>query len=247
VGTHPSDGYPARSRGPAWFDGLTTSRLESTPCAPSRATSRDIWTFLSSPGKNGVFSILLVSPQSVRVLRPIAFGCSTPFQRRVYAVNRLAERFAGFLEAALGYLFLVITLVTIVLVVLRYFFGTTIVGGQEFAVFCFIYTTALGAAVLLARDGHIAIQVFVDLLPPRAQRWFRRINHLLVALLNGILVVLSVPWILSIYHFPSPVLRIPQGFVLMSLPLGCALVTLYALWLAFTDRRPSAPADERPA
>jgi len=38
-------------------------------------------------------------------------------------------------------MFLVITLAVVVLVVLRYFFLTTIVGGQEFTVFCFIYTS----------------------------------------------------------------------------------------------------------
>jgi TRAP-type C4-dicarboxylate transport system permease small subunit len=152
-------------------------------------------------------------------------------------MDRLAQGLARWLEAALGYLFLVITVATIVLVVLRYFFQTTIVGGQEFTVFCFIYTTALGAAVLLARGEHIAISVFLDLLPPGVRRWLWRINHLLVALLNGILVILSVPWIRSIGEFPSPVLRIPQGIVLLSLPLGCGLVTLYALWLAFTEGR----------
>jgi len=155
-------------------------------------------------------------------------------------MDRIARRLARLLEDLLGYVFLVITLTVVVLVVLRYFFLTTIVGGQEFAVFCFIYTTALGAAVLMARGDHIAIQVFVDLLPPGVRGWFRRINYLLVALLNGILVVLSFPWIRSIGNFPSPVLRIPQGIVILSLPLGCGLVTMYALWLAFTDGRSSA-------
>jgi TRAP-type C4-dicarboxylate transport system permease small subunit len=155
-------------------------------------------------------------------------------------MDRFARGLARGLEAALGYLFLIITAVTIVLVVLRYFFQTTIVGGQEFTVFCFIYTTALGAAVLLARGDHIAISVFRDLLPLGIRRWLGRIDHLLVALLNGTLVVLSVPWIRSIGDFPSPVLRIPQGIVLLSLPLGSGLVTLYALWLAYSEGRPDA-------
>jgi TRAP-type transport system small permease protein len=159
-------------------------------------------------------------------------------------MNRLAERLAGFLEAVLGSLFLVITVATIVLVILRYFFSTTIVGGQEFVVFCFIYTTALGAAVLLARGEHIAIPVFLNLLSPRSRRWLRRTNHLLVALLNGVLVVLSVPWIHSVGQFPSPVLRIPQGLVLLSLPVGCGLVALYALWMAIADPERSAQASE---
>ncbi len=133
---------------------------------------------------------------------------------------------------------------TIVLVILRYFFSTTIVGGQEFVVFCFIYTTAIGAAVLLAKGQHIAIEVFQNLLSPRCRRWLRRMNHLLVAALNGILVALSVPWIQSVGQFPSPVLRIPQGIVLLSLPLGCGLVALYALWMAYADPAQAVQAGE---
>ena len=32
--------------------------------------------------------------------------------------------------------------------------------------------------------------------------------------------------------------------VLISLPIGCGLVVLYALWLAFSEPRPSAKAGE---
>jgi TRAP-type C4-dicarboxylate transport system permease small subunit len=159
-------------------------------------------------------------------------------------MRRLAERLAYCLEVMLGYVFLVITVATIVLVVLRYFFSTTIVGGQEFVVFCFIYTTAIGAAVLLAKGEHIAVQVFLNVLSPRSRRWLRRVNYLLVALLNGVLIALSVPWIQSVGHFPSPVLRIPQGLVLLSLPTGCGLVVFYALWMAIADPRPSVEAGE---
>jgi TRAP-type transport system small permease protein len=157
---------------------------------------------------------------------------------------RLAEKLTRALEALLGYLFLIITVATLVLVILRYFFSTTIVGGQEFIVFCFIYTTAIGAAVLLAKGGHISIEVCVAVLPPSARHWLRRMNYLLVALLNGVLVVLSVPWIQSVGQFPSPVLRIPQGIVLFSLPLGCGLVTLFAVWMAATDPQRSLRTKE---
>ena len=86
-----------------------------------------------------------------------------------------------------------VSLAVVVLVVLRYFFLTTIVGGQEFTIFCFIFTSAVGAAVLLYRGEHIAIPLLVDRLPPRARRWMRRINCLEVAVLNGLVVILSIP------------------------------------------------------
>jgi len=174
------------------------------------------------------------------------FGRSTIFAGE-RAVSRFVERFARLLEVGLGYVFLVIATAIIVLVVLRYFFSTTIVGGQEFVVFCFIYTTAIGAAVLVAKDEHIAVRLFLNVLPTHARRWLRRTNHLLVALLNGVLVVLSIPWIQSVGQFPSPVLRIPQGVMLVSLPIGCSLVVLYALWMAIADPRSRSGGDERRA
>jgi TRAP-type C4-dicarboxylate transport system permease small subunit len=156
-------------------------------------------------------------------------------------MDRLARGLARLLEDLLGYLFLVITLAVVILVVLRYFFLTTIVGGQEFTVFCFIYTSAIGAAVLLYKGEHIAIPLLVDRLPPGGRRWMRRFNFLEVAALNGLVVILSIPWIRSVGQFPSPVLRIPQGVALLSVPVGCGLVSLYALWLALTDGRPDDP------
>jgi TRAP-type C4-dicarboxylate transport system permease small subunit len=156
-------------------------------------------------------------------------------------MDRVARALARFLENLLGYVFLLITLAVVLLVVLRYFFLTTIVGGQEFTVFCFIYTSAIGAAVLLYKGEHISIPLLVDRLPAGARRWMRRMNYLEVALLNGLVVWLSIPWIRSVGQFPSPVLRIPQGVVLLSIPVGCGLVTAYALWLSITDARRESP------
>jgi TRAP-type C4-dicarboxylate transport system permease small subunit len=157
-------------------------------------------------------------------------------------VDRVARGLARLLENVLGYIFLMITLAVVVLVVLRYFFLTTIVGGQEFTVFCFIYTSAIGAAVLLYKGELISVPLLVDRLSPRARRWMRRINYLEVAFLNGLVVILSIPWIRSVGQFPSPVLRIPQGVVLLSVPVGCGLVSLYALWLAVSDARRESPS-----
>jgi len=91
-------------------------------------------------------------------------------------MHRFAERLACALELVLGYVFLIITLAVVVLVVLRYFFHTTIVGGQEFTIFCFIFTSAVGAAVLLYRGEHIAVPLLVERLPPDDRRWMRRMN-----------------------------------------------------------------------
>jgi TRAP-type C4-dicarboxylate transport system permease small subunit len=146
-------------------------------------------------------------------------------------MSSFARGVARLIEFFITFLFFAITVMVILLVVLRYFFKTTVIGGQEFVTFCFIYTTALGAALALVRGEQIAVRVLLDSLPIRVKIWMERVNFFLIALINAVLVILSIPWIRSVGHFPSPVLRIPQSVVLISLPIGCGLVSLYALLL----------------
>lgn len=148
-------------------------------------------------------------------------------------MGSFARGVARLIELFITVLFFAITVMVILLVILRYFFKSTIIGGQEFVSFCFIYTTAVGAALALVKGEQIAIRVFLEGLPIRANIWMERVNFFMVALLNVVLVVLSIPWIHSVGHFSSPVLRIPQGVVLVSLPVGCGLASLYAILLIF--------------
>ena len=60
--------------------------------------------------------------------------------------------------------FSIITLI-ITLVKLRYFFNTTIIGANEFVVVLFIYTSAIGAAIVIGKNEHISISYFIDKLP----------------------------------------------------------------------------------
>jgi TRAP-type C4-dicarboxylate transport system permease small subunit len=148
-------------------------------------------------------------------------------------MGSFARGVARFIEFFITSLFFAITVMVILLVILRYFFKTTIIGGQEFVTFCFIYTTAVGAAFALVKGEQIAIRVLLESLPTKAKVWMERVNFFLIALLNVVVVILSIPWIRSVGHFPSPVLRIPQGVVLISLPVGCGLVSLYAILFMF--------------
>jgi len=66
-------------------------------------------------------------------------------------------------EYLLTVTFMLIFVLVVVLVVLRYIFNTTIVGGNEATVMMFIFTTALGAAVDVARGKHIIVDTFVNL------------------------------------------------------------------------------------
>ena len=81
--------------------------------------------------------------------------------------ERIINRLMGYI---LSLLFFGIVTLVIALVFLRYGFNTTIVGGNELVVILFIYTSAIGAAVIVGKKEHIAITYFIDKLPPQLNR-----------------------------------------------------------------------------
>ena len=136
------------------------------------------------------------------------------------------------LDVFVSLCFAAILTLTILQVLLRYGFNTSILGGNEAMEHLFIYTTAIGAAIAVRRGQHIRINYFVDLLPNFVCRVVTATTYLLVAFLNGVMIYYSVPWIQKVGGNESPVMRIPEWTVQVSIPAGCGLVILYCLYSA---------------
>jgi TRAP-type C4-dicarboxylate transport system permease small subunit len=146
--------------------------------------------------------------------------------KRVYRIEDLVTRS---LEGIVSFIFLVMVVLVLLLVVLRYVFATTIIGGNEATQFLFVYTTAFGAAISIGKNNHIKISVIVEHLPMRFQRAARALNSVLIVLLHAFLLYLSIKWISSVGYFESPVLQIPQGIVQVCIPISCVFIVLYGL------------------
>lgn len=125
-------------------------------------------------------------------------------------------------------LFGMFALVTI-LVVLRYVFTTTIIGGNEATVIAFIFTTAIGASVAIARDEHIAIDYFVLKLPETWQQTIAVTRLLLLILINAAIMLYAFEWIERTGGFLMPTLGAPQIVVQISVPIGSALSIVYCI------------------
>ncbi|WP_319415080.1 TRAP transporter small permease [Marispirochaeta aestuarii] len=145
-------------------------------------------------------------------------------------ITAVEKQISSFLEAVVTAFFGLILLLTILLVILRYLFNTSIVGGNELMEFLFIYTTALGAAVSLGKRSHIKVTYFVDQLPPLSRAVVDTFSLLLVLLINVVLLRLSFPWIAKVGDAASPVLRLPSWVAMISVPIGCSLAVLYCAY-----------------
>ena len=144
-------------------------------------------------------------------------------------IRSMTEKLTGILENLVAVFFLGIFVLNVTLVVLRYGFNSSIIGANEMMNYLFIYTTSLGAAVSLGKNTHIRISFFLDLIPPGLRRTVSFFNCCFIGAFNGFLLVCSINWIHSTGSFESPVMRIPQWIVQISIPIGCLLAALYCL------------------
>ena len=138
-------------------------------------------------------------------------------------------RMTSLIEHLLSILIFGMFAMVTLLVVLRYVFATTIIGGNEATVIAFIFTTAIGASVAIARDEHIAIDYFAQKLPDAWQRKLVVLRLLLLILINAAILLYAVDWIAQTGGFLMPTLGVPQLVAQISVPIGCGLSICYCI------------------
>jgi TRAP-type C4-dicarboxylate transport system permease small subunit len=113
------------------------------------------------------------------------------------------------------------------LVVLRYVFHTTIIGGNEATQVAFVFASVFAAALALRNDEHIAVRYFTDRLVHDKRNAVAIVRWLLLMCINFILFVYSIVWIGKTGDFLMPALGLPQWVAQISVPIGCGLGLAY--------------------
>lgn len=150
-----------------------------------------------------------------------------------YRGSKIEHIVSRILERVVTLFFFVILVVTILLVILRYVFNASIIGGNELIEYLFIYTTAIGAVVAIGKREHIRINFFVDKLKQPWKASAETLSRILIAFINVVIFSLSFTWIRKVGYSESPVMRIPMWTVQVSVPIGCALAVLYCFYDAY--------------
>ena len=157
---------------------------------------------------------------------------------KIRRLDRIEYTLTRILQGIIVLCFFGIFILIIALVILRYGFNTTIIGGNEFVVILFIYTSALGAAVIVGKREHIAITWFIDKLPAAPRKVVDIINFLCVAFINAAMIFFSIHWINTTGDYLTAVLRIPQLYAQITVPVGCGVAVLYCLYQILLILRP---------
>ena len=138
-----------------------------------------------------------------------------------------------------------LALITFANVLVRYFTNASFAWTEEVSVFLMIVLAMVAGSAAVARNRHIRIEYFADSGPEARQRALAKFGAAMVALLFGLLAVLSarVLWDDVQYGETSPGIGVPQWWYTMWLPILSVAIMGRAIGLLLRGGRAASDAE----
>jgi TRAP-type mannitol/chloroaromatic compound transport system permease small subunit len=118
-------------------------------------------------------------------------------------------------------------------VLLRYLFHTGSVAMQELEWHLMAPICMLGLSYAILKDGHVQVDILFGRFPMRVQRVIQFLSTVLVVIVIGILLKLSIPYVLQSYSIgeqsPDPGGLTHRWIVKSMLPIGFALLLIQSV------------------
>lgn len=118
----------------------------------------------------------------------------------------------------------VLIIVSAVTVVSRYILNDPFMWSEEVQVLCFMWISFLGAGVAFRYGSHVAIDVFVNLIPPKPRRYVDLLLSILVTVVLCYALYLSIVYVDQsiMLQKRSSILQIPDWCFCISVVFGFA-------------------------
>jgi len=138
------------------------------------------------------------------------------------ALNRLSEwALVVFLSA--------MTLAVFLEILFRYVFHFPLFWTEEFARYCLVWSSLLGATIAFKRGEHIAVTFFMDRLPTRSRRVLGFAAGVSVAVILLVILWGGIQLISVTSRQLSPALRVSMAIPYAALPIAAAIMLVHAL------------------
>lgn len=144
-------------------------------------------------------------------------------------MKTFALRFIRIIENIISLCLLSVFGITVILVIMKYFFNTSITGANEIVIILFIYSTAIGASLAIAKGDHISITVFTEKLPKRFTKPLQIIQLFLLITINAVLFWYCFQWIEITGGYKMPMTGLPRSVVQLSIPIGCGIALIFCV------------------
>jgi len=126
-----------------------------------------------------------------------------------------------------------LALITFANVIVRYFTDSSFAWTEEFSVFLMIMLALVAGSAAVARDRHIRIEYLAESGSMARRRRLAQFGALMIALLFGLIAVLSVRMVWDDYRFEetSPGIGVPAWWYSIWLPVVSLAIALRAIGL----------------
>jgi TRAP-type C4-dicarboxylate transport system permease small subunit len=115
-------------------------------------------------------------------------------------------------------------------VIFRYVIPLPLFWTEEFARYCLVWSSFLGAGVALKRSQHIAVTFFVERFLTEGKRMVAALlAELLVLVLLAVVLLGGVHLVGLTRHQLSPALQIPMAIPYLAVPIGAGIMIIHVL------------------
>jgi TRAP-type C4-dicarboxylate transport system permease small subunit len=146
-------------------------------------------------------------------------------------MQRISDIVHRITEILLLIFLIAMSVVVFLQVLFRYVLGLPLFWTEEFARYCLVWASLLGAAVATKRGQHIAVTFVMERLPVRLRSSFRLVALFSVAVILAIITWGGIQLVMVTRAQISPALRIPMALPYAAVPVGAAAMLLHTIVL----------------
>lgn len=147
-------------------------------------------------------------------------------------MQNLAEKLIKKMDTILEWISMVLLACIVVAAALQVFtrkvLGNSMVGTEEFARYCFIWMSCLGASLCLTKGMHASIDVLKDRFHGKAAQVHAIFSNLVVIFVCCIMIRYGFELLGTVSRQSSPTLGIPMNFIYAALPVSSICMLLSA-------------------
>lgn len=147
-------------------------------------------------------------------------------------MQNLAEKFIKKMDAVLEWISMLLLACIIVAAALQVFtrkvLGNSMVGTEEFARYCFIWMSCLGASLCLTKGMHASIDVLKDRFKGKAAQIHAIFSNLVVIFVCYVMIRYGFELLGTVARQSSPTLGIPMNYIYAALPVSSICMLLSA-------------------
>jgi TRAP-type C4-dicarboxylate transport system permease small subunit len=144
-------------------------------------------------------------------------------------MNKVSDALNRLCEFALMVFLSAMTLVVFLEILFRYVFHLPLFWTEEFARYCLVWSSLLGATIAFKRGEHIAMTFFLDRFPPRSRRVLVFAAEMSVAAILLVILWGGIHLIMVTSRQLSPALRISMAIPYVALPIAAVVMLVHAL------------------